>query len=499
MGALYRGAKIVGASAFLLVALFVSGAHSVHAASLDVLPAAGSYAVGSTFTVTLSAASELAPLNAVSGTLSFPANLLEVSGISKNQSMISLWVKDPSFSNTAGTIQFEGVVPNPGFIGTDGRILTVTFKVKAIGSAALNYSAGSILANDGDGTEILKTKSSAAYTLTPAVAGALQPVATSATSAVPAKAADGTGVPQVVSTTHPDGVWSHLTAGDFTFVVPSNVTALRLLADDKPTTIPTVVYAPAITNRHIKDLPEGISYLHVQYKTAAGWGQILHYKLQIDTTAPTTFTITEVAPGKFTFVSNDALSGILRYDIIIDGGVAIPFTDDGSHTFTAPTLTPGSHTLLVRALDAASNTTESTRTFTVAEPVVTAAPTPAPVTEDSLILSKGTFAITILSVITPLIALVLFLLWLLHLAWRTLGGIKRKIDREITEARAAVHKSFMVMRSEFELDVELLRKASVKRKLTREESKILKHLQSTIDTAETAISKEITDIENTNR
>ena len=53
------------------------------------------------------------------------------------------------------------------------------------------------------------------------------------------------------------------------------------------------------------------------------------------------------------------------------------------------------------------------------------------------------------------------------------------------------------MRAEFEQDIELLSKASVKRKLTREESKILKHLQNTIDTAETAITKEIADIETT--
>ena len=386
--------------------------------------------------------------------------------------MISLWVKEPTFSNSAGTIQFEGVVPNPGYIGTDGRVLMVTFKVKATGTANLSYTAGSILANDGDGTEVLTSKSGATYTLLPAAALPAPTTTTLPDTTVPTKTtATDIVAPQVSSETHPDGTWSHLTDGTFTFVIPSAVTALRLLADEKPTTVPTVTYAPPVTTRDIKDLPEGVSYLHVQYKTATGWGQVVHYRLQIDTTAPTTFIIHEVTPGVFTFVSNDALSGIARYDIQIDGGAVNPFTDDGSHTYTAPVLPPGQHSLLVRAVDAAGNTTDSTLTFTSAAPApVTPPPAPpvlAGIQPDSILLSKGTFAITILSVVTPLIALVLLLGWLLYHAWRTLGGIKRKIDLEIAEARTAVHQSFMVMRTEFAQDIEVLRKASVKRKLTR--------------------------------
>lgn len=496
VSALFRGTKIVGVGTCFLITLFFSGTNSVEAATLGISPLSGSYAVGSTFIVTLSTASEAAALNAVSGTVSFSPSQLEVTAVSKAQSMVSLWVKDPTFSNTAGTVQFEGVVPNPGFTGTDGRILAITFKVKTTGSATVSYTAGSILANDGDGTEILTSKSGATYTLTPAVV----PKDTSATGTT-TKSTKVITLPLVTSDTHPQDTWSHLTDGTFTFDISSTVTALRLLADDKPGTIPTVTYAPPITTRAIADLPEGISYLHVQYKTAAGWGEVLHYKLQIDTTAPTTFTIKEVAPRVFTFESKDALSGILRYDIQIDGGTPVAFTDDGGHTFTVGEQSPGSHTLLVRALDAAGNATESTLAFTIVAPAEAVPPPlpPVPVVSDSAFLSQGTFIIAILSVITPLIALVLLLGWLLHLAWRTLGGMKRKVDIEIAEARAAVHQSFVTMRGDFGQDIELLRKASVKRKLTREESKILKHLQSSIDAAETAISKEISDIENTNR
>lgn len=498
---LYSSLKKIAASAVLGLVFLCAGAHAASAATLSMTPQTGTAAVGTTINVLLSAASDVTAVHVLSGTLSFPTNLLEVVSISKSQSMISSWVTDPTFLNTAGTIQFNGMVPNPGFIGTDGRVLMVTFKVKAVGTADLSYSAGSIIANDGDGTEILTSKTGATYTLTKAVATVSDPSATTdaTTTAKPPDA----NLPQVSSVTHPDATWSHLMTGTFSFVVPSTITALRLLVDDKPTTIPTITYVPPITSRDIKDLPEGISYLHVQYKTAAGWGLTLHYKLQIDTTAPTTFTISEMTPGKFTFVSNDALSGIARYDIQIDGGAVIAFTDDGSHIFTAPEQTSGSHTLLVRAVDAAGNTTDSTLTFTSAVPVALApvpvvTPSVVPV-PDSVLLSKGMFAVKILSVVTPLVALALLLAWLLYLAWRTLGGITRKIDAEIAEARSTVHQSFTEMNAQFEQDIALLRKTSMKRKLTREESKILKHLQTTLDAAESEITKEISAIEKINQ
>ena len=128
----------------------------------------------------------------------------------------------------------------------------------------------------------------------------------------------------------------------------------------------------------------------------------------------------------------------------------------------------------------------------VPSPIVQPAPD---ATDDSLLVTKGTLAIAILSVVTPLVALVLLLGWLLYLAWRALGGIQRKVEIEVTEARGAIHQSFAAMRTEFETDIELLRKASVKRKLTREESKILKHLQQNIDAAEATITKEVADID----
>ncbi|MCX6712432.1 MAG: hypothetical protein NT041_01940, partial [Candidatus Vogelbacteria bacterium] len=72
-------------------------------------------------------------------------------------SIVNLWVQEPAFSNTSGKVSFEGAILNPGFTGGSGRVLSVSFRAKKAGTAILSFSAGSILANDGAGTSILKT------------------------------------------------------------------------------------------------------------------------------------------------------------------------------------------------------------------------------------------------------------------------------------------------------------------------------------------------------
>ena len=73
---------------------------------------------------------------------------------------------------------------NPGFTG-DGKLVSVTFRNKAGGQAGLNFSSGSILANDGLGTNILSDMGSATFSLE---AGAISvPEAIEAPSNLPPK------------------------------------------------------------------------------------------------------------------------------------------------------------------------------------------------------------------------------------------------------------------------------------------------------------------------
>lgn len=135
--------------------------------TLFISPSSGNYTEGQAFSVRVAVSSTRQAINAVSGTLSFPSDLLQVTSISKGSSILTLWVQEPSYSNARGTVSFEGVVPNPGFSGSDGRVVTVNFRVIKSGTAKLSFSNGSLLANDGYGTNVLKNIGTANFNLSP--------------------------------------------------------------------------------------------------------------------------------------------------------------------------------------------------------------------------------------------------------------------------------------------------------------------------------------------
>ena len=472
---------------FLLLQIVAFGA------TLGFSPASGSYQQGSVFTANVYANSNGTAFNALSGVVSYPKDLLEVVSISKGSSIISLWVQEPSFSNTAGTVNFEGIVLNPGYNGANGKVLTITFKVKSVGTANLYFSTGSILANDGEGSEIISGKGTAQYTITPVSITEDEIVDT------PKKVEEEKEkinlVPDVTSETHLKDSWSAKKDSVFNFTLTDDVTALRLLVDDVSDSIPTNIYTPPIATREIKDLPEGVSYLHVQYRNKQGWGEILHYKIQVDTQPPQNFVIKELGSNIFYFEAKDVLSGISNYEIQIDGGEVIKYSDDGTHIYKVPELNSGNHTFYVKAYDLARNYTISTLPFTVAEKAGESENKVVTTPTDNPVLNKGTEMITILSIVIPFLSLILLLILLLYLAWLSLWGLRKRVDKEVLETKIIVHKAFKLLRDDLEQDIETLKKANTKRKLTREESKILKRLQKNIEEAEKAIGKEVEDIE----
>ena len=151
---------------FFFVTLLFAMPFFASAASLRLSPASGTYNVGQTLSVSILVNSNNRAMNAVAGVISFPSNLLEVRSLSKGGTIMSLWVKEPSYSNSNGTVNFEGVVLNPGFTGTAGNVITIVFKVKAPGTAQVGFEGAQVLANDGTGADILSGSESAEFTLT---------------------------------------------------------------------------------------------------------------------------------------------------------------------------------------------------------------------------------------------------------------------------------------------------------------------------------------------
>lgn len=134
---------------------FLSVNNTAEAASPYFSPSSGSYHEGENFTISIKVETDLA-INAIEGVFSFPTRYLEVIKINKSNSIINLWIQEPSFSNIGdfGNVSFEGVILNPGFTGPAGKIIDVVFLVKNKGAVELELLKTAILANDGLGTNV---------------------------------------------------------------------------------------------------------------------------------------------------------------------------------------------------------------------------------------------------------------------------------------------------------------------------------------------------------
>jgi|CXWL01.1.fsa_nt_gi hypothetical protein len=149
---------------FLLVGiLFFAGIQGVNAASLYLSPATGTYKVGDTIAAAVYAESTNQAMNAVSGTVSVPSDMFDVLGVSNSGSIVNFWVQEPIKQGAGAT--FEGVVLNPGYTGSAGKIATITMRAKKAGAGSLSFVSASILANDGKGTNLLSGTRGGSYTV----------------------------------------------------------------------------------------------------------------------------------------------------------------------------------------------------------------------------------------------------------------------------------------------------------------------------------------------
>ncbi len=138
----------------------------MHAATLSVTPSSGTFEVGDRVTYKIVVSGEV-PLNAVTGSVTFPSSLFAIDSVSKTGSILNFWVSEPTFVRGAGTVQFEGVSLS-GFSGGLGTVVTVTLRALKVGSGSITFQSGQILANDGQGTDITGGLNGASFFIEPA-------------------------------------------------------------------------------------------------------------------------------------------------------------------------------------------------------------------------------------------------------------------------------------------------------------------------------------------
>lgn len=148
--------KILFTHSVIIMTLFASSAITFDGgkATLSLVPRGDAeLAIGDTSQVDVVLHSAT-PVNALSATITYPQNLLDIVSISKEGSFIDLWTEDTVIHEDAGQVHFSGgTFKRGGVVGTSTAI-TLTVKAKAPGAAQLYFSDASVLASDGRGTVI---------------------------------------------------------------------------------------------------------------------------------------------------------------------------------------------------------------------------------------------------------------------------------------------------------------------------------------------------------
>lgn len=337
------------------------------AATLRLSPATGVYSTGGTFTVSVVVDSAGKSINAAEGTISYNPKEVSVVSVNRASSIFNLWVTEPAFSNSAGTISFSGGSP-AGYTGKSGTVMTITMRAAAAGTPKLSFSSGAVLANDGKGTNVLTgmtgatfTVGAAASTPEPEVVEYIAPANTPAT-------------PKIASKTHPDQqAWHKQTTAELSWEIPPGVVAVRTLLDRSSSGVPTKVYETPISNISLADLPQGVSYFHLQFKNAEGWGKVAHYRLAVDNESPTNIVISQAPdvdlgdPQQVLLVTaSDTASKIVRYHVKIDNAEAVEILDpEALGRLKLPPLSPGYHAVIIEAYDEAGNGVVGSYSFTI--------------------------------------------------------------------------------------------------------------------------------------
>jgi hypothetical protein len=383
------------AGLFVVAVAYLGLVAFAEAATMSLSPGTGVYNSNSTFTVRVNVNSSGSSINAAEGTLSYNPKELSVVSVSRTSSIFNLWVTEPSFSNSAGTISFSGGLPS-GYTGSAGNIMSVTFRAVGSGPAKVNFSSGSVLANDGKGTNVLTSMNGGTFTIQ---AAAPTPEAEEVVVEYVAPA-NTPGMPSVSSPTHGDEkAWHTAKEAVLNWDLPGGVIAVRTLLDDRATNVPTKVYDTPIRTITLSDLDEGVSYFHVQFKNEDGWGKVAHYRLAVDSEKPTSIDIKQPddvdknnPEQVLEVVVNDVTSDVKRFKVQVDSGEPFELTrDSATGTVKLPALEPGYHTVIIEAFDEAGNSIIGNYSFSIEAfepPVFTEFPTE--INEQVIPVLKGT-------------------------------------------------------------------------------------------------------------
>ncbi|MEJ0021754.1 MAG: hypothetical protein WDN47_04230 [Candidatus Doudnabacteria bacterium] len=285
----------------VLFILFFSVCSRAHAAVLFSGAANQDVYEGQTFVVDWYLDSEGKSINSLDLKLNFSKDTLEVSNATAGNSLISLWIKDPTADNSNGNVELVGGITN-GINSNKIPVFRTVFRAKTAGAGFINLDPSSVvLLNDGSGSnEPLRFKNETFDVLPKGFIPIL-----------------------ITSTSHPDpDAWyknrdvvikfTPKTGEDYSYSFSSNI---DIIPDDKKQDVPAQISYP--------NMPDGIYYFKLNSKVGdANWSEAAVFRVQIDATPPEPFSPaiasdpTIFGGNKFvSFSTVDKISGISYYKV----------------------------------------------------------------------------------------------------------------------------------------------------------------------------------------
>lgn len=474
--------KIVNLTVIFIVVVFFFGYRTVDAATIQINSNSTKLSPGGITTLSVAINSEGVNINNAEAKIIFPADLLEVVSVSKSNSVFSLWVEEPTYSNIAGTVNFNGGVPTPGFSGSSGTVISIIVKAKKTGQADIIFSDAAVRANDGLGTDVLRVKTGK----TLSIVQKEEPIIETQ-QIVPTLIAL-----QVTSPTHPSQeLWYRNNSPTFVWKLPAGVDAIQTGIDNNTSGSPRVVFSPAISERTVKDQGDGIWYFKVRARNGGEWGPISTYIARIDNTIPQKNEVIfsyndekKVLNIKADII--DETSGLDHYeifvnDVLIKKVLATEFVNGNYELVYKNT---GDHIVKLVAVDRAGNNVESSGSFKVT------AVTDSVPDQSKPPVSTGLSAIPVIYFIIAILSAVLILVIGAFRLGRHYSKFQHKFSVRTSLTKGDYSKVLLMIKKRLEKHLEILQRIRQNRILSKEEKQIKEAIEGDLDEVDRAIEEQ---------
>ncbi len=458
-------------------------AHLAQAASIYTASSASNVNVNQSFTVTINTNTEGAYINNAEGIVSFPNDLLSVSSINSSDSIFSMWVEQPKFSNVAGTITFNGGIPTPGFIGSRGKILSITFQAKKAGTAIISFSSANVFANDGMGTDITSGKTGSTINIGNVVVKTPPPV-----KVVPKKKTESDITPPTNLKVIP-----FITADDFVSLKISSVDKesgldkYQISIDGK-----VVSEVEADVNPITVILPATIAGSHevsvIAYDNAGNLTekivpfQFPEMKAPIIVEYPTS-----IKKGEVIKISGTSYPDT-NVRIFMDNGEALPKsylvnTDDaGKFSFTSD---------FINTVGTLSFWADAERASNVISPI---SEKYFVVVNNTPFINLSLWMIHILLICIPILLLLILIFYIIYHAYHKLRKMRRRLLTDMKQTEDESHKIFGLLNEDVKQSIKIFKKKDIKERLTADDKETVDSLSKDVEEAEEYFQKRFKNI-----